>query len=206
MDRRCSRADKCKTASDSPPGSRRSAHTCQGKDPDTCCVYRRGSVRSLCSIRIQDGNLRTGYPHSRGGRCTILPRSAPYKLRSVRMGTASRASVFPEEVAPLKMDQVKLWTVRKTNDKAKAHKAQTRSQTVSSLTLLHHALRERVPGVTRHTHAGGRVAHHSAFCIGSARSGTWVSALQVHTCQVTCTFAIAHAFRPTVWRRPRVVG
>jgi len=102
MDRRCSRADKCKTASDSPPGNRRSAHTCQGKDPDTCCVYRRGSVRSLCSIRIQDGNLRTGYPHSRGGRCTILLRSAPYKLRSVRTGTASRASVVPEEVAPLK--------------------------------------------------------------------------------------------------------
>lgn len=102
MDRRYSRADKCKTASDSPPGSRRSVHTCQGKDPDTCCVYRRGSVRSLCSIRIQDGNLRTGYPHSRGGRCTIPLRSAPYKLRSARTGTASRASVVPEEVAPLK--------------------------------------------------------------------------------------------------------
>ena len=102
MDRPCSRADKCKTASDSPPGSRRSAHTCQGKDPDTCCVYRRGSVRSPCSIRIPDDNLRTGYPHSPGGRCTILLRSAPYKLRSVRTGTAGRASVFPEEAAPLK--------------------------------------------------------------------------------------------------------
>ena len=125
MDRRCSRADKYKTASDSPPGSRRSAHTCQGKDPDTCCVYRRGSVRSLCSIHIPGGNLRTGYPHSRRGMYTSLLRSAPYKLRSVHTGTARRASVSPEEAAPLKWTKSSRGRSGKHTGKPNAHNTHT---------------------------------------------------------------------------------
>lgn len=97
-------------ASGSQPGSRRSDHRCLDKDPGTCCVCTRGSMRSPCSTRIPADILRKGYPHSRGGRRTSLPRSVPYTLRSVRRGTARRGSVFPGEAAPLK--GTKSWAVR----------------------------------------------------------------------------------------------
>jgi hypothetical protein len=179
---------------------------CPDKDPGTCCVYRRGWVRSPCSTRIPADNLRTDYPHSRAGRCTTLLRSVPYTLRSVRKGTVRRGSVSPVESAPLKgiksSRTLSGKQTEKRNDTIQTHGLKTED----ALTLLQHALRERVSGVARHTHACGRVAHHSAFCIRSARSGTWVSAFEVHARQVTCALAIAHAFRPTVGRRARVIG
>jgi len=76
----------------------------------------------------------------------------------------------------------------------------------NSLTLLHHALRERVSCETRRASASGRVAHHSAFCVGSARTRARVSALQVDASQVTRTLTIGNALWPAVGRRAGVIG